>query len=60
MTTAVLDISPRKPVGGVPHSSTAPDEDALAVELVHVVHSWISDISPPPFDGRGHGVVYLR
>ena len=60
MTTAVLDISPRKLVGGVPHSSTAADENALAAELVHVVHSWISDISPPSFDGRGYGVVYLR
>ena len=43
-----------------PRSSTATNEDALANELVRVLHRWIEDIAPAEPEDENNGPVLLR
>jgi hypothetical protein len=38
-----------------PLSATDADETAIAIELVHVIHSWIADIAPTELRDESDG-----
>lgn len=60
MTTQLLTESPSDGSVLAPLSSRAPDQGILANELVHVLHTWVTDISRSPSSEDSLGTPALR
>lgn len=59
--SAPLLLEPQLPRRAVaPHSSVAANENAIAIELVHVVHSWIADLAPDDMKDERRGPAHIR